>query len=45
MSTVARWIEHVTLTTGHSRRSYLDEVSDEALAAMVRACAPLTEAA
>jgi len=32
MSTVARWLEHVTLTTGHSRRSYLDEVSDEALA-------------
>src|SRR5690606_25195737 len=32
MSTVARWIEHVTLTTGRSRRSYLDEVSDEALA-------------
>lgn len=32
MSAVARWLEHVTLTTGHSRRSYLDEVSDEALA-------------
>jgi hypothetical protein len=27
-----RWLEHVTITTGHSRRSYLDEVSDEALA-------------
>jgi len=29
---VARWLEHVTLTTGHSRRSYSDEVSPEALA-------------
>lgn len=28
---VARWLEHVTLTTGHSRRSYADEVSDAAL--------------
>src|SRR5690606_23154071 len=29
---IARWLEHVTLTTGHSRRSSLDEVPDEALA-------------
>ena len=32
MTAVARWLEHVTLTTGHSRRSYLDEVPAEALA-------------
>lgn len=29
-----RYIHHVTLDTGHSRRSYHDEVADEALAAL-----------
>jgi hypothetical protein len=28
-----RYIHHVTITTGHVRRSYRDEVSDEALVA------------
>lgn len=32
MSAVARWLEHVTLTTGHSRRSYRDEIAPESLA-------------
>lgn len=30
----ARWIEHVTLTTGHTRRSPREEVSDDAVTVM-----------
>lgn len=30
---VVPWLEHINLTTGHSRRSYADEVSEAALIA------------